>query len=183
MSDVRCALMRGNYHRKLIAWINAEMKRQEVTQDSLAAGIVAAGGKMHQTTFGGILKDKGTFDLDEAEAVLRLLGSSLQAFLNDPANAVTVPDLDAKVRRLMTLGEFVSLVNALGPSSPDQLREFLDPIVAPSDGRPRHADHDAARCTDGSVQAVGRLVISPWVIRFGHSGSRTEIAYLRHRGR
>lgn len=126
MGDIRFRLMRGDYHQRLIAWLLAEMARQGVTQESLASGI-----RMHQTTVGGILKkNKGTFDLDEAHALLVLLGSSLPAFVADPAHAQTVPDLDAKVRRLMTLPSFVSLVDALAVLSPDQQEELLSPFAA-----------------------------------------------------
>jgi len=79
--------VRGPYHRLLVRWILEELARQDVTQDSLGAVV-----DMHQTTIGGILrKDKGTFDLDEADLALRHLGSSLKAFIADPANAVVRP--------------------------------------------------------------------------------------------
>lgn len=87
MLDVRSRRMRGSYHRLLIGVLLREMARQSVTQESMAAAV-----KMHQTTVGDILRqDAGTFDLDEADALLRNIGSSLVFFTADPAHAVTPP--------------------------------------------------------------------------------------------
>src|SRR6185295_8131927 len=85
MRDIRSAPVRGPYHRRLVQVLVQELARQDITQESLAAVL-----DMHQTHDGAILKrDAGTFDLDEADLALTHVGSSLKAFVADPANAVT----------------------------------------------------------------------------------------------
>lgn len=81
MPDLRSPPVRGDYHRWLIRVLLERMAMdQGITQESLAGAV-----GMHQTTIGGILNhDKGTFDLDEADAALRHVGTSLKAFVSDP---------------------------------------------------------------------------------------------------
>lgn len=89
MTNIRSpALMRGRYHELLTGvLLEAIARRDGITQDSLAS----VAGK-HQTTVGDILKQgTGTFDLDEADALLRHVGSSLKDFANDPTNVVVPP--------------------------------------------------------------------------------------------
>lgn len=83
MLDLRSARVRGPFHHKLIAFLLERMAADRgITQESLADAV-----DMHQTTVSGILKKgKGTFDMDEADAVLRHVGSSLKTFLTDAAH-------------------------------------------------------------------------------------------------
>lgn len=85
MRDVGSApIVRGEYHRRLRSVLLEALARQAITQESLGAAV-----QMHQTTVGGILKkDEGTFDLDEADAALRHIGSSLRDFATDPVSVV-----------------------------------------------------------------------------------------------
>jgi hypothetical protein len=70
MRDVRFALVRGEFHNRLVATIRDRIG-DGITQESLAKHV-----KMHQTTVSGILKrDAGTFDLDEASAALEHVGA------------------------------------------------------------------------------------------------------------
>jgi hypothetical protein len=88
MSALRSATtLRGDYHRRLRGVLLEALARQAITQESLGVAV-----QMHQTTIGGILKkDEGTLDLDEADAALRHIGSSLRDFISDPMNVVAPP--------------------------------------------------------------------------------------------
>lgn len=106
--------MRGSYHRLLVGLLLRKLAEKSVSQDSL--GVAA---EMHQTTISGILKgDKGTFDLDEASAMLDLIGSSLKLFVDDPEHVVTIqqPQRPKVLRQLDQI--------LLGLKEPDQ-RIFL----------------------------------------------------------
>lgn len=79
--------VRGPYHQALLKLLLVKYAERAFTQESLAL----ATGK-EQTTIGQYLKPTGkagTLDLDEADAALAHIGSSLKAFLTDPSTAVT----------------------------------------------------------------------------------------------
>ena len=79
--------VRGQYHQKLLAFLQARWKAHAFTQDSLGREL----GK-DQTSMGKYLKDTaGTLDLDEADAALTHAGSSLRMFIADPVNVVVRP--------------------------------------------------------------------------------------------
>jgi hypothetical protein len=70
-------MVRGALHQRLTAVLAAKLRGGDVTQESLAKAV-----GMHQTTVSGIIKrNAGTLDLDEADAALRHIGSSLDDFL------------------------------------------------------------------------------------------------------
>lgn len=112
MKDVPSPLVRGPYHRWLVSLLLEKIARKEgVTQESLGSVV-----EMHQTTISGILKnDAGTFDLDEAEAMLRHVGSSLRDFVSDPERVPTTrpKTLPPQVRKIVTLLQGVTDTNEL----------------------------------------------------------------------
>lgn len=87
--------VKGAYHKELLEFLIVKWGEHAFTQDSLAA----VTGK-EQTTIGKYLNggDSGAFDLDEADAALRHVGSSLKDFIADPEHAVKTPPL--KVSRI-----------------------------------------------------------------------------------
>jgi predicted transcriptional regulator len=69
--------VRGELHQRLVAAVAAALRSGTVTQESLAKAV-----GMHQTTVSGIIRrNAGTLDLDEADAALRHIGSSMADFL------------------------------------------------------------------------------------------------------
>lgn len=81
--------VRGPYHHALRELLVSKHREKVFTQESLAR----ATGK-NQSTMGQYLRPNGTagtLDLDEADAALDHIGSSLKAFIVDPAHAITRP--------------------------------------------------------------------------------------------
>lgn len=112
-------MMRGAYHSALRALIVKARKDNLFVQESMGKAI----GR-DQKTISNYLAGKRTLDLDEAEAALVHIGSTLREFVNDPANVRPVVDLSVRIRRLMTLDEFASLVDALSALPPESQRKF-----------------------------------------------------------
>ncbi len=127
--------MRGDHHARLKTLLLKALEGTAgVTRTSLAAAT-----EMHPSTMGGILgKDEGTLDLDEAEAALRHVGSTLADFLGGqpPRDLsgeerlcralVARPELHAHVADLLDVPQ-----NRL-----DQLFALIDGYVSMAIGRP-----------------------------------------------
>lgn len=95
--------MRGPYHTRLIALLLETLAENAgYSQESLATAI----GCRDQTTVGKRLSGKGgTFDLDEADAALHHIGSSLKTFVaNQSATRAPAPP-KAIARLLLILRE------------------------------------------------------------------------------
>lgn len=92
MADIRSPRVRGPYHDYLVELLRAQLAKKEgITQESLATAIRAG----DQTTVGKKLSGKGgPFDLDEADAALRHVGSSLKDFVTDPTRVPVIPQAE-----------------------------------------------------------------------------------------
>jgi hypothetical protein len=109
--EIRSLRVRGSYHRELAALLNQKVAEDGgVTQASIGSAV-----DMHPSTVGGILrKDEGTFDLDEADAALRHVGSTLKDFvMSRPPRPLT--EAEELARALETRPALRDLVKALLP--------------------------------------------------------------------
>lgn len=92
--------VRGGYHQALKRLLLMKYAEKAFTQESLATVT-----HKDQTTAGQYLKAKGkagTFDLDEADAALHHIGSSLREFIADPdlIPARRAPTMSRQMTRL-----------------------------------------------------------------------------------
>lgn len=113
--------VRGPLQARLQAELQAAWKRGGLTQESLAKAI----GKK-QTTVGQYLLNKraGNLDLDEADAALRHIGSTLADFLASvPPRELTPTEI--LVRQLATRPELEELVRDLIPAQRPRLRAAI----------------------------------------------------------
>lgn len=119
--------MRGSYHQALKRFLLTKYAERAFTQESLAR----ATGK-EQTTIGQYLKPHGragTLDLDEADAALAHVGSSLAAFIADPGNVVVrrpprskvAADL-AKILQALTKDEHLAIVRDVAKGVLERVR-------------------------------------------------------------
>lgn len=100
MGALRSRRVRGPYHVQLIALLLETLaKGVGISQESLARACKLA----DSTAIGKRLLGKGgTFDLDEADAALLHIGSSLRAFVTSPAAPATrAPALPPPIARLL----------------------------------------------------------------------------------
>lgn len=122
MGALRSPRVRGDFHKRLVALLNARLKDGAFTQESLAKRVA-----MHQTTVSGILKkDKGTFDLDEAAAALDHAGAgTLAQFVANlpPPPPTTATKLAAALEARPDLTAFVE---DLLPVPKPQLGDVLE---------------------------------------------------------
>lgn len=116
--------VRGELHARLHRALKAAVDARLCTQDSLGQAIAKS-----QESVGQYLRNAkaGPLDLDEAEAGLQHIGSSLRSFLaGDPPRTLTATDRLA--RELETRPQLRALVEALIPVPKPRLDEVLSAI-------------------------------------------------------
>lgn len=91
--------VRGPYHRLLFGLLSEKYAQRAFTQESLGAAV-----EKDQKSIGNYLNDKNgaPLDLDEADAALAHIGTSLKAFIADPAHVVPAPHVSQVARALET---------------------------------------------------------------------------------
>lgn len=127
MGPLRLQRVRGRYHQLLRDVLRRGAAAKVYTQDSMAEDL-----DIDQTTVGKYLSEKGgTLDLDDANAALMHIGSSLQAFVADPEHIVPVaPTLPVVVRRLLKDDGFVELVGVLAGAKVDRRPDVVRHLVS-----------------------------------------------------
>lgn len=135
--------MRGGYHQALKRLLLTKYAEKAFTQESLA---LVTG--LDQTTVGQYLKPNGgkagTFDLDEAQAALDHIGSSLRDFLADP-ESIPAPRAPVMSRQMTRLWKAVSGLEesdvAVVVATAQSVRARARRGVKTQSRPPRAADH------------------------------------------
>lgn len=146
--------MRGAYHRLLQGLLADAIAAKLCTQESVAEAV-----ESDQTTIGKYLKGKaGPMDLDEADAMLRHVGSDLKAFVSTMGRVTPRADFDVLVHRLAAHEDFRALVTSLSAAPVDRQRDALRRLaeLAPALAPPRRGGRSSGSGATAASTTAGR---------------------------